>query len=162
MVDQKPYQPSGRKSNLRSLRLGSPANPKPVSDVQPGQADETIDYDAKDVIEYAKKHPEESEPEDGEDVVIEETADLKRENTESSFLPRKSARLSDEVPEQVQTSHKRSSSASGSTRPSLLDAIPMVESQFKAPRLSPEGSPSSGPLYILPSLCREYQQCSLW
>ena len=23
----------------------------------------------------------------------------------------------------------------------------MVESQFKAPRLSPEGSPSSGPLY---------------
>eukprot|EP00435_Cladocopium_sp_Y103_P042256 s218_g11.t1 len=146
MVNQKPYQPSGRKSNLRSLRLGAPATPKPVSDVQDGKAEENIDYDAKDVIEYAKKHPDDSDH-DVDDVEIGETADLKHEKTEGSFLPRKSARLDDESAGQVPTSHKRSASASGSNNPSLVEDIPVFESQFKSPRLSPEGSPTSGPLY---------------
>eukprot|EP00435_Cladocopium_sp_Y103_P000040 s2725_g1.t1 len=55
------------------------------------------DYDAKDVIDYARKHPEDSDHDDDvDDVEIDETADLKREKSEGSFMPRKSARLEDE------------------------------------------------------------------
>ena len=148
MVNQKPYQPSGRKSNLRSLRLGSPATPKPVIDIQPGKADETIDYDAKDVIEYAKKHPKDSDREDGDDVEVGETAGLKREKMEGSFEPRKSARTDEVDSGQASSGHKRSSSASASNKPDpLLDIIPAIQSQFKVPRLSPESSPTPGPLY---------------
>ena len=46
------------------------------------------DYDAKDVMEYARKHPEDSDQEGAGD-----DGDHKRGTSESGFTPRKVARL---------------------------------------------------------------------
>jgi hypothetical protein len=59
---------------------------------------------------------------------LEETADLRRDKEEGSFLPRKFARLDHEGSGPVQESHKRSAASSSDNNPnSLLDAIPVIE-----------------------------------
>ena len=83
--------------------------------------DEVVDYDAKDVIEYARTHLP-SPVRDAEMPVLE---DGKRRQAEEGFSPHKSARLD------------TADNPGGST---AVDDGATQERETKVPKLSPQGS----------------------
>ena len=84
MVQEKPFQKLTRKATLKNLRFGAPPTPKPVTERQEKLPYEAIDYDAKDVIEYARTHP----PSPVSDAGMPETEENKRSHEGEGFPPR--------------------------------------------------------------------------
>ena len=84
MVQEKPFQKLTRKATLKNLRFGAPPTPKPVAERQEKLPYEAIDYDAKDVIEYARTHP----PSPVSDAGMPETEENKRSHEGEGFPPR--------------------------------------------------------------------------
>ena len=84
MVNEKPFQVPKRRSS-RTLKAGAPITPKPVMDQHPEhrgrELDDVVDYDAKDVMEYAQRHPHDS---DEEDVEIQDGRKREAEGEQSS------------------------------------------------------------------------------
>lgn len=130
LVKDKPYQ-STRKRVPRTLRFGGTVTPKPVTHVQPeGQDEETIDYDARDVRDYAERHPHDT---DDEGDRLQEEQDRKREAEDESFSPRKTVKLQDGGDQ----GGPATGVASGLADSAVLDDTAVQEPQSKAPRLSP-------------------------
>ena len=76
------------------MRFGAPVTPRPVTDQHPDkQADEVVDYDARDVLVYSRRHPEDSEDERGEE---QQAGGPKREANSEPLTPNKTTRFSDE------------------------------------------------------------------
>ena len=74
MVQERPYQRLTRKATLKNLRFGAPTTPKPVVELQDRLPEEAVDYDARDVMEYARTHP----PSPVSDAGMDETEEMKR------------------------------------------------------------------------------------
>eukprot|EP00435_Cladocopium_sp_Y103_P030225 s3061_g7.t1 len=140
LVKDKPYQSTGKRIP-KAVRFGGTVTPKPVTDVQPqGQDEDNVDYHAKDVQEYAAQHPHGSDDEDEE---LPGEPDRKRGAGVEPFSPRKSVKF----PEDDDPSGRVTSAASGLAETTMVDDAPVAEPQFKAPRLSPESSPSHKGLF---------------
>jgi hypothetical protein len=131
MVQEKPFQKLTRKATLKNLRFGAPPTPKPVAERQEKLPDEAIDYDAKDVIEYARTHP----PSPVSHAGMCETEENKRSHEGEGFSLQKSAKL--EV------------TATGGEE-AVLDDSNVKEPEAKALKTSPEGSPSSSSRLFAP------------
>ena len=114
LVKDKPYQ-STRKRIPRSLRFGGTVTPKPVTHEQPeGQEGEPVDYDARDVKDYAERHPHDTDDEVDD---LQEGQDRKREAEDESFGSRKTVKFSGEGD---QGDHA-TSAASGLAESAVLD-----------------------------------------
>eukprot|EP00435_Cladocopium_sp_Y103_P051699 s1657_g16.t1 len=94
MVKEKPFQHVlTKKANLKTLRFGAPITPRPVVDQHPTiPEDEEVDYDARDVREYARSHPP-SPVSDIDDMLPDENT--KRGGTPEALSPGKFARTGD-------------------------------------------------------------------
>ena len=118
------------------LKFGGPVAPQPVLDEHPEKAgDDAIDYDAIDVQAYARDHPH---TDDEGDVDIQESTENKRSPTDEQFVPNKAPRSGE--------GHLSIPLGSGDGS-SVLDDSVSAEPVNKAPRLSPESSPSSHGLF---------------
>ena len=93
LVQEKPFQLTKQKTT-RALRFGAPVTPRPVTDQHPDkQADEVVDYDPRVVLDYSRRHPEDSEDERGEE---QQAGGPKREANSEPFTPKKTTRFADE------------------------------------------------------------------
>jgi len=89
MVQEKPFQKPTRKATLKNLGFGAPPTPEPVAERQEKLPDEAIDYDARDVIDYARTHPHSPVNDSG----MPENQENKRSHEGDGFSPHKSATL---------------------------------------------------------------------
>ena len=128
MVQDKPYkQVLSRKATLKNLRFGAPTTPKPVIEKHPTIPEESIAYDidARDVREYARTHPPSPVSDLGD---YDEDGKIKRSAPEEQLSPNKAARHGD---------------TADNVEEPVIDDGAVKEPHGKAPRLSPQGSPSS-------------------
>ena len=125
MVQEKPFQSLSRRATLKNLRFGAPPTPKPVVEKQKKLPDEPIDYDAHDVIEYARTHP----PSPVSEADMPAVEDTKRGHEDEPLSSQKFAKLLD--------------SAEGASAGDLVDDSTVREPETKVPKTSPQGSPSS-------------------
>lgn len=95
-----------------------------MAELQEKLPEEAVDYDARDVLEYARTHP----PSPVSDAGMAEDDDNKRSHGGEGFSPQESTKLD--------------VTATGAESAVLDDSI-VPEPQAKVPRTSPEGSPSS-------------------
>ena len=144
LVKDKPYQ-STRRKVPKALKFGGMVTPRPVTQTQPeGQDEEAIDYDARDVRDYAKQHPHDTDDE-GDGLQEDQEQDRKREADGETFSPRKAVKFQDDGSED--RGGHATSAASGLAGSMVLDDTAVQEPQSKAPRLSPETSPSNKGLF---------------
>eukprot|EP00435_Cladocopium_sp_Y103_P026822 s1787_g6.t1 len=125
MVKERPYAKLTRKATLKNLRFGAPPTPKPVTEKQVELPYEPIDYDAQDVIEYARTHP----PSPASDAGMPTTDEYKRGSSGDEPSAQKFAKLLD--------------TAESAGDGDLVDDTAVHEPEPKMPRTSPEGSPSA-------------------
>jgi hypothetical protein len=99
-----------------------------------------VDYDAKDVMEYAQRHPHDS---DEEDVEIQDGRKREAEGEQSSS--KKAVRFDETA---ADPGHEKSETSSSQALPTgaMVDDTPIEEPQAKVPRTSPPTSPT-GSLY---------------
>ena len=101
-----------------------PPTPKPVVERQEKLPEEAIDYDARDVIDYARTHP----PSPVSDAGMPEAEETKRSHGGECFSPHKSTKLD--------------VAATGGEKAALDDSN-VREPETKVPKTIPEGSLSS-------------------
>ena len=139
MVREKPCQNLSRRATLKNLRYGAPTTVKPVVEKLPVEA---IDYDARDVQEYARTHP----PSPASDSEMLALVDPKRGQNGDFFSPRKSSKTGVAEKKEEQT---------------VLDNSTVQEPHLEVPRTNPQGrlSPASASQLFAPIMLDTFNMC---